>query len=162
MIRSASAFQVVMFPSRSIMKMEWSLMFCTSEVYRDSISRLASSARRRSVVSSMARRMNSVWLSFPQMRRALRSMYFRPMVGKDVFDLEIVERRVLRQDLLQQLPQPGDVPLLVAQVVHQPVHRLFRRDLEGAVERAVGPAAPAGRRSGPASAPARYPRCCRR
>ena len=64
------------------MKMEWSLMFCTSEVYRDSISRLASSAWRRSVVSSMARRMNSVWLSFPQMRRALRSMYFRPMAGK--------------------------------------------------------------------------------
>ena len=55
-----------------------------------------------------------------------------------VLDLEVLDRRAARQQLFEQLAQPRDVPLAVAELVDEPAQHLARRDGEGAVERAVG------------------------
>jgi len=55
-------------------------------------------------------------------------------VRKRVRDLEVVEGGVVRQNLLQQVPQGGNVPLAIAQVVEPVRLRLQRRDLEALVK----------------------------
>ena len=49
-------------------------------------------------------------------------------------DREVVNGGVVRQNLLQQVPQGGNVPLAVAQVVEPVRLRLQRRDLEAVVK----------------------------
>jgi hypothetical protein len=54
-----------------------------------------------------------------------------------VLHFKVVEDSVLGQNLLQQLSQPGDVPLSVAQVIEQLPLGLLRCHLEGLVEGAA-------------------------
>ena len=112
-------------------------MFFTSEVYRDSISRLASFALTAfgRVLDGEEDELGLVVLAADA--AGVQQHELPPDGRENVVNLEVVERRVLGQDFLQQLPQPGDVPLLVAQVVNELAHRFFRRDPEGPVEGAV-------------------------
>ena len=55
-----------------------------------------------------------------------------------VLQLKVVEDGTLGDDVFEQSPQVGNVPLAVAQLVNEPVHRLFGGDLKGLIERAVG------------------------
>ena len=54
-----------------------------------------------------------------------------------VLDLVIVERRLLRQDRFKQLPQLGDVPLLVSEIVDELADRFLGLHLEEIVERSA-------------------------
>ena len=55
-----------------------------------------------------------------------------------VLQLEVVEDRARGDDVLEERPQVGDVPLAVAQLVDQPALGLAGRDVERLVEGAVG------------------------
>ena len=57
-------------------------------------------------------------------------------------NLEVFNGMAVAQDLGQQRPQLGDVPLTVAQVVDEAALRLFFRDVEVPVEGGVGRANP--------------------
>ena len=57
--------------------------------------------------------------------------------GKVVLDLVAVDHGVVREDLLDEHPQLGDVPLPVAQVVDEVPDGLLGRHLEGRVEALV-------------------------
>jgi len=57
---------------------------------------------------------------------------------EDVVDFEVAERVVPGEDLFEECPEPGDVPLAVAQLVDEPAVGLLGNDAEGAVEGAVG------------------------
>ena len=54
-----------------------------------------------------------------------------------VLDLEILERAVRRDDVLQERPQGRDVPLAVPEVVDESADGLGRGDPEGLVEGAI-------------------------
>jgi hypothetical protein len=69
-------------------------------------------------------------------------MFLRPKIGEVVFNLEVFNGMAVAQDLGQQRPQLGDVPLTVAQVVDEAALRLFFRDVEVPVEGGVGRADP--------------------
>jgi hypothetical protein len=58
--------------------------------------------------------------------------------GEIVLDLIVVEGGLLGKDGLQQLAQPGDIPLLVAQVVDQLPDGLLGLSLEDSIEGAAG------------------------
>ena len=58
--------------------------------------------------------------------------------GKVVLDLEVVHRRMLGKDRLQQDPQCRDIPLTVAKVVEHAATGVFGIDAKGFVERAAG------------------------
>src|SRR5438105_2608359 len=96
----------------------------------------ASSARLRSVTSPIARTSNSPW--WPAW--SLRVEQHHPAAdGREgVLELEVVEDGALGDDVLQQGPQVGDVPLAVAQLVDQAALGLPGRDVERLVEGAVG------------------------
>jgi len=51
---------------------------------------------------------------------------------------QIVEDRILRQDLFQQFSELGDVPLPVAKIEDQHPLGLFRLDIEGLVKGSIG------------------------
>ena len=102
---------------------------------------MAASARLRSVMSSMASRINSGSLLSGGNLRALSSMFLCP-IGEVVFDLEVFDGMAVAQDLSQQRPKLGNVPLAVAQVVDEAALRLFFRDMEVPVEGGVGRADP--------------------
>ncbi len=55
-----------------------------------------------------------------------------------VLQLEIVEDGTLGDDVFEQRPQVGDVPLAVAQLVNEAVLGLFGGDVKGLIESAVG------------------------
>ena len=55
-----------------------------------------------------------------------------------VLELEVVEDGALGDDVLEQGPQVGDVPLAVAQLVDEAALGLLGRDVERLVEGAVG------------------------
>ena len=55
-------------------------------------------------------------------------------VRKRVRDLEVVEGGVVRQNLLKQVPQGGNVPLAIAQVVEPVRLRLLGGDLEALIK----------------------------
>ena len=55
-----------------------------------------------------------------------------------VLELEVVEDRALGDDVLEQGPQVGDVPLAVAQLVDESALGLIGRDVKRLVEGAVG------------------------
>ena len=57
---------------------------------------------------------------------------------KRVHDLEVVEGRVVREHLLQEVPQGGNVPLAIAHVVESVRLRLLRRDLEALIKKPIG------------------------
>ena len=59
-----------------------------------------------------------------------------------MFNLEVFNGMAVAQDLGQQRPQLGDVPLTVAQVVDEAALRLFFRGMEVPVEGGVGRADP--------------------
>ena len=59
-----------------------------------------------------------------------------------MLNLEVFNGMAVGQDLGQQRPQLGDVPLTVAQVVDEPALRLFFRGVEVPVEGGVGRANP--------------------
>ena len=54
-----------------------------------------------------------------------------------VLELEIVEDGTLGDNVLEQRPQVGDVPLAVAQLVDETVLGLLGRDVKGLVEGAI-------------------------
>ena len=54
-----------------------------------------------------------------------------------VRDLEVAERAVLGEDVLEERPQLGDIPLAVAQLVDEPALGLLGLDPEVLVERAA-------------------------
>jgi hypothetical protein len=56
---------------------------------------------------------------------------------KLVSDLEIIEGTVLGQDVFQQLAQPGNIPLVVANVVNQPPFGLHWLNFECSVKRLI-------------------------
>ncbi len=90
----------------------------------------------------MARRTKSGSLLSGGNLRALSSMFLRPRVGEGVFNLEVFNGMAVAQDLGQQRPQLGDVPLTVAQVVDEAALRLFFRGMKVPVEGGVGRANP--------------------
>ena len=51
-----------------------------------------------------------------------------------VLQLEVVKDRTFGNNIFQQSPQVGDVPLAVAQLVNQAVFSFFGRDLKGLIE----------------------------
>ena len=55
-----------------------------------------------------------------------------------VLELKVVEDGTLGDNVFEQRPQVGDVPLAVAQLVNQAVLGLFGRDVKGLIEGAVG------------------------
>ena len=55
-----------------------------------------------------------------------------------VLQLEVVEDGTRRNDVFEECPQGGNVPLAVAQFVNEVVLRLFGRDLKRLIEGAVG------------------------
>ena len=55
-----------------------------------------------------------------------------------VLELEVVEDGARGNDILEQCPQVGDIPLTVAQFVDEAALRLPGRDVKRLVERAVG------------------------
>ena len=57
---------------------------------------------------------------------------------KGVLELKVVEDGTLGDNVFEQGPQVGDVPLAVAQLVNEAVHGFFRRDVKGLIESAVG------------------------
>ncbi len=61
-----------------------------------------------------------------------------------VLELEVVEHGALGDDVLEQGPQVGDVPLAVAQLVDEAALGLSGRDVERLVEGAVGRPDPQG------------------
>ncbi len=99
---------------------------------------MAASARLRSVMSSMARRIKSgsslVWSEPAGVEQHGPS----PDSREGVFNLEVFNGMAVAQDLGQQRPQLGDVPLTVAQVVDEAALRLFFRGMEVPVEGGVG------------------------
>ena len=55
-----------------------------------------------------------------------------------VFQLKIIEDGTLGDDVFEQAPQVGDVPLAVAQLVNEAVLGFFGRDVKGLIESAIG------------------------
>ena len=82
--------------------------------------------------------MRSPWRCGSTMRRAVEQHDLAAERLEIVLDLEILDGRAARQQLFEQLAQPRDVPLAVADLVDEPAQHVVRRDREGAVERAVG------------------------
>ena len=59
-------------------------------------------------------------------------------VSKIVFNLVVIEGRLLREDGFQQFPQLRNIPLFIAQVVDKLSHGFFRVYLEDFIEGAAG------------------------
>ena len=97
----------------------------------------SSSTRRRSVTSSMARTSSSPWLARLQLA-GVEQHHPAADDREGVLQLEVVEDGALGDDVLEQGPQVGDVPLAVAQLVDEAVLGLLGRDVKGLVEGAVG------------------------
>ncbi len=89
------------------------------------------------VTSSMARTSSSPWWPAWSLQ-ALSSDRPAADRGEGVFQFEIVEDGTLGDDVFEQPPQGGDVPLAVAQLVNKAPFGLRGRDVERLVEGAVG------------------------
>ena len=88
-----------------------------------------------SVMSSIASRMRLLLALFRRDAPGIEQQNLLPDGGKIVLHAEVVEVRVLGKDVLQELPQGGDVPLPLADLVEQPAFRLGRIHLEDLIER---------------------------
>ena len=85
----------------------------------------------------MARTSSSPWLA--RLQLAGVEQHHPAADGREgVLQLEVVEDGALGDDVLEQGPQGGDVPLAVAQLVDEAVLGLLGGDVEGLVEGAVG------------------------
>ena len=67
----------------------------------------------------------------------IEPQHLPPEAREVVLHHKVLDDRVVRQDVLQELAQGGDVPVAVAQVIEQAALSLGGRDLEHRVERAV-------------------------
>src|SRR5271170_1575330 len=65
-----------------------------------------------------------------------------PKSWEGMINVEVFNWMAVGENLGQQNPQLGDVPLTVAQVIHEPALRLFFRGMEVSVEGRVGGANP--------------------
>ena len=93
--------------------------------------------RRRSVTSSIARTSNSPWLPGLELA-SVEQHHATPDDREGVLQLKVVEDGALGNDVFEQRPQVGDVPLAVAQLVNQAVLGFFGGDVKGLIESAVG------------------------
>ena len=116
-----------------------SLAVWKSRRYRTSESFRAASARLRSVMSSMARRIRSGSSPSGGKRRALSSMILGPIAGKSCSTSKSWTAMAVAAGLPPAASAGGDVPLAVAEVVDEAALRLFFRDVEGPGRRRRSP-----------------------
>ena len=111
---------------------------CRACCSRPSSASRSLSVFRASVLSSKASRMLS-WPLSRCSRRALTTSVRRPTRGNSCSTSTSSSRAALGSDLVQRLPQRGNVPLPFAQLVEEPPDRLLGRDPEVVVEAPIRP-----------------------
>src|SRR5437867_2657940 len=77
-------------------------------------------------------------LTFERQSACLKFHFSAANLWEFVLNFEIREARILRQNLLQQRAQTGNVPLPVAQRINLPAERFLRRYLEVPIKGLVG------------------------
>jgi hypothetical protein len=84
----------------------------------------------------MASTSNSVWLPGRSLR-PFSSITRRPDDRESMFQLKVVEDGACGNNVFEECPKGGDIPLAVAQLIKEPVLGFFGKDLKSLIKGAV-------------------------